>query len=246
MLTPSKYWRVPCELDAATSRPSEEFRLPEALATQSSPPKVSHGIAIAAYDQVEQMGLFRWLGIVTGGTGATRTVMWQPTNAQIWVDTGFGRSKWKAGAFGFADSKILGYGLHELWFDTFDGMELRDHVAGSTKCDGSSRARSRAISPERLNPIEVIGQPTSGPRAGVVYVLKSAYGYKVGRTRSVPDRMRTFGVQLPFAYSIPMCVWFDDCHVAEKRYHDLFSNKRINGEWFDLADEDVEIIRARS
>ena len=55
--------------------------------------------------------------------------------------------------------------------------------------------------------MEVIGEATSAPRGGYVYVLKSAYGYKIGRTRSMPDRMRTFGVQLPFLYT---CAWFDD------------------------------------
>ncbi len=197
MLTPAKYWRVPRGIDAESSPPPHEFKLPDTLAAQSASPKAGHGITIAAYDEEQQMGLFRWLGLVTGGTGGSRTVEWKPANAQIWVDSGFGRSKWKAGAFGFADTKIAGYGLHELWYDAFDGLELRDHTAITTKPSGQRGAGHRSISPERLNPIEVIGSPAAGPRSGVVYVLKSAYGYKVGRTRSVPDRMRTFGVQLP-------------------------------------------------
>jgi len=243
MLTPSKYWRVPCGIDAESSPPPGEFRLPEALAAQSSPPRTGHGITIAAYDEEEQIGLFRWLGVVTGGTGASRTVDWKPSNAQIWVDTGFGRSKWKAGAFGFANSKIAGYGLHELWYDAFDELELRDHA---TKPAGQRVSRNRKLSPERLHPIEVIGEPMTGPKAGVVYVLKSAYGYKVGRTKSVPDRMKTFAVRLPFAYTIPICAWFEDCHVAERRYHDIFAAKQINGEWFDVTDQDVEMIRMRA
>lgn len=76
-----------------------------------------------------------------------------------------------------------------------------------------------------------------------MYLLKSAYGYKIGRTRSVPDRMRTFGVQLPFIYTVPFCIWFDDCHAAERHYHDVFASKRINGEWFDLEEADIELIR---
>jgi hypothetical protein len=245
MLTPPKYWRVACGIDAESLPPPKEFKLPETLAAQSSPPKAGHGIAIAAYDEQQQIGLFRWLGVVTGGVGASRTVEWKPSNAQIWVDTGFGRSKWKAGAFGFADSKIAGYGLHELWYDAFDGLELRDHAAITTKPIGQRVSRNRSISPERLNPIEVIGEPTTGPNAGVVYVLKSAYGYKVGKSKSMPGRMRYFGVKLPFAYTIPICAWFEDCHVAERGYHDIFATKRINGEWFDLTDHDIDIIRMR-
>ncbi|HDR9289730.1 TPA: GIY-YIG nuclease family protein [Burkholderia multivorans] len=247
MLTPLKYWRVPCGLDTEDSQPATEFILPEAIASQSSPPRAGHGIAIAAYDEVAQTGLSRWLGIVTGGAGTIRTVEWKPSNAQIWVDTGFGRSKWKGGAFGFASSKIAGYGLHELWSEAFGGMDLRDHTPAATRPTGPRKATGRSgIPPERLTPIEVIGEPTAGQKAGVIYVLKSAYGYKVGRTRNVPARMRAFGVHLPIVYTIPLCAWFEDCHEAERRYHNMFASKRINGEWFDLTDRDVEKIRMRT
>lgn len=115
-----------------------------------------------------------------------------------------------------------------------------------TKPTGQRKTHPNSIAPERLNPIEVIGEPTLGIKAGVVYVLKSAHGYKVGRTSRVPARMRTFGVQLPFVYTIPLCAWFDDCHVAERRYHEMFASKRINGEWFDLNEADVQQIRLRA
>ena len=241
MLTPPKYWRVPSALEA--SEPPSEFTLPPALANQVAPPTRGHGITIAAYDEAEQTGLLRWLGIIAGGIGPTRTVDWQPTTAQIWVDTGAGRGYWQAGPFAFAPKKIRDYGLHELWQQHFDGLELRDHATMGTRPKGTAKTRTSRIAPERLSPVEVIGQPTSGATAGVVYLLKSAYGYKIGRTRSVPDRMRTFGVQLPFVYTIPFCVWFDDCHAAERRYHVAFASKRINGEWFDLEETDIELIR---
>lgn len=181
--------------------------------------------------------------MVTGGSGTSRTVEWKHSTAQIWVDTGFGRGKWKAGAFGFAESKIAGYGLHELWSDAFDGMEFRDHAPVATKPIAQRASTNGNIPRERRNPVEVIGKPTTGPRAGVVYVLKSAYGYKVGRTKSMTDRMRTFGVKLPFVYTIPLCAWFEDCQGAERRYHDIFASKRINGEWFDLTDYELGIFR---
>lgn len=243
MLTPAKYWRVPCDLDVAISEPSSEFTLPPALANQASPPTPGHGIAIAAYDEVTQIGLLRWLGTITGGVGQIRTVNWKPTTAQIWVDTGKGRGYWQSGPFGFSPKKVGDYGLHELWLQHFDFLELRDRAKMETRPKGMAKVRTSRIAPERLNPSEVIGQPTSGALAGVVYVLKSAYGYKIGRTRNVPHRMRAFGVQLPFIYTIPFCVWFDDCHAAERRFHNAFASKRINGEWFDLEESDLDLIR---
>lgn len=92
----------------------------------------------------------------------------------------------------------------------------------------------------------VIGEATSSPRGGYVYVLKSAYGFKVGRTRNIPNRMRSFGVHLPIFYSIPFCVWFDDHINAETNYHRIFAEKHINGEWFDLSDADIDLIRSRN
>jgi hypothetical protein len=244
MLTPSKYWRVLCSLNDETPYPPTDFTLPESLASQSSPPTRGHGITIAAYDEDSQTGFLRWVGVVTAGTGSTRSVEWKPTTARIDVDTTKGQSYWASGAFGFAKTKIADYGLHELWNETFEGMELRDHTKVETRPTAHRKSRS-SIAPERLNPLEVIGEPTSGPKCGVVYVLKSAYGYKVGRTRNVPARMRAFGVHLPFIYSFVLCSWFDDCQMAEATYHKLFAAKRINGEWFNLVDEDIEKIRAR-
>ncbi len=246
VLTPSKYWRVLCELDSEIVQPASTFTLPVELANQASPPTRGHGITIAAYDEAEQTGLLRWLGVITGGTGQTRVVEWKPASAQIWVDTPKGRSFWQAGAFGFAPKKISDYGLHELWQEHFECMELRDDASMSARPTGAKRTRTSGVSAERLNPIEVIGEPITGINAGVGYVLKSAYGYKVGRTRNVPARMRAFGVHLPFVYTIPLCVWFDDCHIAERRYHETFASKRINGEWFDLDESDIQLIKLRA
>lgn len=246
MLTPAKYWRVACELDCEVAPPPSTFTLPEGLANQKSPPTLSHGITIAAYDETHRTGIFRWLGVITGGTGAIRQVDWKPTSAQIWVDTPKGRGIWKAGAFGFAPNKPADYGLHELWYEHFDSLELRKRAAMVTRPAVAKRLPSSSVAPERLNPVEIIGEVTNGAKAGVVYVLKSAYGYKVGRTRNVPARMRAFGVQLPIAYTIPLCAWFDDCHAAERRYHEMFAGKRINGEWFDLDENDIQLIRRRA
>ncbi|WP_205244657.1 GIY-YIG nuclease family protein [Comamonas sp. Tr-654] len=246
MLTPAKYWRVACELDASDEQPPSAFTLPEALANKAAPPARGHGITIAAYDEAEQTGLLRWLGIVVGGSGVLRNIEWKQTSAQIWVDSGSGRGFWKAGSFGFASKKVADYGLHELWQQHFEGFELRDSTVMTSKPVRSIRSYSSFISQERLTPIEIVGEAAAGAKAGVVYVLRSAYGYKVGRTRNIPARMRAFGVHLPFIYTIPLCVWFDDCHAAESRYHTMFSDKRINGEWFDLSESDIDLIRLRA
>lgn len=246
MLTPAKYWRVPCPLGETIPKPIENFDIGQQLANYSTSPKAGHGITIAAYDPEQQTGFLQWVGIIKGGSGQARTVEWQPTAARIDVTNAQGAKFWAGGVFGFAQNKIADYGLHELWQEHFD-LELRDSTPNIARPNRTVRTSSASrIAPERLNPIEVIGKPTTGARAGVVYVLKSAMGYKVGRTNNVPARMRAFGVKLPFIYTIPLCAWFDDCHAAEKRYHTLFADKHINGEWFNLTDQDIQQIRLRA
>lgn len=246
MFTPTKYWRIACDLDGSSEQPPSTFMLPAALANQSSPPTNGHGLAIAAFDPSDNMGIFTWVGIITGRAGVMRDVDWRATTARIWIDTPNGRRYWAGGAFGFAPSKNSDYELHQLWSDHFEELRRRESGTVAGDSEPSKTPSHLKISPERLNPIEVIGEPTNGEKAGVVYLLKSAYGYKVGRTRNVPARMRAFGVHLPFIYTIPLCSWFADCHAAERRYHKMFVGKRINGEWFDLDENDIEKIRLRA
>lgn len=143
---------------------------------------------------------------------------------------------------------MAGYGLHQLFADAFPDLEPREVLPNGARAVRPIRQptqRKHAISRERLDPIEVVGEPTNAPRGGYVYILQSAYGCKVGRTRNMPSRMRAFGVKLPILYTIPLCAWFDDHVEAESAYHRRFSEKRINGEWFSLQEEDIALIRER-
>lgn len=248
-LTPSRYWRI-----AATSelwQAPAAVAIPDNLLEQTAPPRIGDGFVLAGYDAATTTGLVCQLGIMRGPGGAG-TIEWRPINAEIWVDTPSGRGFWKNKAgFCFAPAKVTGYGLHDLFARCFD-LEARSTGTHTRPSRGPSEprvprtGRLGEIAPERLIPVEVIGEPTSAPRGGFVYVLKSAYGYKIGRTRSMPNRMRTFGVQLPFLYTIEMCAWFDDHYEAESSFHRMFADKRINGEWFDVSEDDLAAIRARA
>ncbi len=246
VLTPERYWRVPAAFDE-DAVPAEDFELPNEIASQGRPPKVGDGLIIAAYCDETDTGFFRWVGTAISGGGARLQVQWRELDERIWVQYEMGRRKWRQGAFCFAAKKVADYGLHELWTQHFEGLTVREPMQRERAPKTTTilkRSRTGAIARERLEPIEVFGAPSSSPRAGVVYLLKSAYGYKVGRTGSVPSRMRAFGVQLPFAYTIPLCIWYEDCHAAERRFHAAYADKRINGEWFDLAEADIDAMRS--
>ena len=250
MLTPARYWRVAKSLDELDRAPLAEFALPSSLMEQTAPPTIGDGILLAHYDHNTQTGLVRYVGLIRSRNPRSITVDWLPTMNEIWVDTPAGRGNWNTKpGFKFDKKKVTGYGLHQLFADTFPGAEARESLLDGNRIvrpAGAATKKRISIARERLEPVEVIGTPTDAPKGGFVYVLKSAYGYKVGRTRNVPNRMRAFGVKLPIFYTIPLCVWFEDHIEAELTYHRLFSIKHINGEWFELVDDDIDLIRKRS
>jgi hypothetical protein len=81
-------------------------------------------------------------------------------------------------------------------------------------------------------------------RSGYVYIIRADTGhYKIGRTNNVPKRMKLFTVKLPFDFEIITYFPCEDMYMAESRLHGFFADKRINGEWFNLDQGDVETIK---
>lgn len=83
-------------------------------------------------------------------------------------------------------------------------------------------------------------------RAGYVYLIRSASGYwKIGRTKSPKDRLKTFSVKLPFEVTLDHSIICADMHQAEKMFHRYFDAKRCGkSEFFDLSPEDVRLIKS--
>lgn len=88
-------------------------------------------------------------------------------------------------------------------------------------------------------------EPYVKPRQrGYVYVLRSASGeYKIGRAKNPADRLKTFGVQLPFKVAYELVISSDDYKLFEAQLHERFVSKRTAGEWFDLTQDDIESLR---
>lgn len=80
--------------------------------------------------------------------------------------------------------------------------------------------------------------------AGYVYLIQSpSSAYKIGRTKSPEDRMKTFGVQLPFEVDYVCLIETDDMIGLERELHQRYAHKRTNGEWFTLGPDDVDAIK---
>lgn len=83
------------------------------------------------------------------------------------------------------------------------------------------------------------------PKEGYVYLVKSVSGhYKIGKSINPHDRIRTFGVKLPFEVEIIHTIKSLQYHALEKFLHAKFDDKRVNGEWFNLSDDDVDYVKS--
>lgn len=82
-------------------------------------------------------------------------------------------------------------------------------------------------------------------QAGFVYLLRSASGYyKIGRTKNPDNRIMTFSVQLPFEVEFEHLIKTGDMRQLESALQAQFAEKRVRGEWFDLAPEDIAYIKS--
>ena len=80
---------------------------------------------------------------------------------------------------------------------------------------------------------------------GYVYLIKSETGhYKIGRTNNPDNRMRAFGIKLPFRVHYEHLIKSKDMCALETELHQRFAQKRLDGEWFNLSDEDVAYIKS--
>jgi hypothetical protein len=84
------------------------------------------------------------------------------------------------------------------------------------------------------------GQPIDG----YVYILRAESGqYKIGRSKNPSDRLKTFSVKLPFRVEYEIVIPSSDHRLLERKLHERFAEKWIDGEWFSLAPEDIMALR---
>lgn len=85
------------------------------------------------------------------------------------------------------------------------------------------------------HPTDEIGE------AGYTYLIKSSGYYKVGRARNVERRL--VAMSLPEKPQVIAAVLCADYGRLEMALHVLLANKRVNGEWFRLTEEDVHAVK---
>jgi hypothetical protein len=93
---------------------------------------------------------------------------------------------------------------------------------------------------------EKLPESTSGKAEfGVVYLVKSARFYKIGRSNAAGRREYELGLQLPEKLKMIHMIRTDDPSGIEVYWHKRFETKRKNGEWFELDAADVAAFKRR-
>lgn len=80
-------------------------------------------------------------------------------------------------------------------------------------------------------------------KKGFIYVLKCGPHYKIGLSQNIDKRIEQLSVTPPFDVELIHTIETDDMYNLESFLHDRFSEKRKNGEWFELDKADIEYIK---
>ncbi|WP_189615959.1 GIY-YIG nuclease family protein [Pigmentiphaga litoralis] len=209
-------------LDTATKA---TWTIPEGLAAKLRP---HHRILLASWDAAQEFGRVHAFAICEAlGSDTTVYVEWAETDT-ILKPKPSGATHWRTkDFFKFADAVVDRYGLDDLFAEHLSAEptlpRLRPHRSLSNHTPQASSSRN-AI-------------------PGHIYFLKSPYGYKIGKTVNLRDRMRLFGVKLPFVNSLEYSFHTPDYTAAETGLHRHFAHKRLEGEWFALDEADLQYIK---
>lgn len=88
-------------------------------------------------------------------------------------------------------------------------------------------------------------KPPRRTKRGYVYLIKSADGlWKIGETKDPEKRIKSLQVSSRHSLSYECLIETDDVHSLERQLHTKFAETHSHGEWFYLAENDVQYIKS--
>lgn len=142
------------------------------------------------------------------------------------------------------DSSFPSNSTYENRFGTKGELieQLRTYCQGRTEYENVLRL-CEGYAPRSRNESEKPDSPTE--QIGFVYLIKSGRFYKIGKTNSAGRREYELAIQLPEKAKTIHLIRTDDPSGIEAYWHNRFSDKRQNGEWFELSAADVTVFKRR-
>ena len=185
-----------------------------------------HRIVLGSWDDTGRVGRVAAFAVCTSLRGTQATVNWSPADTAL-RPLPQGQRHWRTkDFFVFADSVIERYCLDDLF---------AEHLGDIVPVERKPMARPAGLGPVSLN----------NTVPGHIYILKSPYGYKIGKTVNLTERTRLFAVKLPFPNSLIHHFHVGDYTAAERALHIRYAAKRLEGEWFALSTRDLGEIRSQ-
>ena len=82
------------------------------------------------------------------------------------------------------------------------------------------------------------------PKSEFVYFLHSDFGIKIGKSKDPDRRASVISILMPFKITKKEIYQVNNMDIAEKYLLKYFAGYRLNGEWFNLSEEQMK--KARS
>jgi Meiotically Up-regulated Gene 113 (MUG113) protein len=92
---------------------------------------------------------------------------------------------------------------------------------------------------------DLTSESSPGAETGFVYLIQMGKFFKIGRTNDFLRRGREIAIQLPEKAIMVHFFQTDDPSGIESYWHRRFSEKRREGEWFELNSKDVAAFKRR-
>jgi len=113
-----------------------------------------------------------------------------------------------------------------------DDIDIINSDIENEHCQPTNECLVKSILPSKLK-----------PQNGVVYFIRDDKGrVKIGKAKNMKYRMGEY-TKLPFEPELVHLIESEDYHMMEHKFHVLFAEKRLRGEWFMLTSDDIEMIK---
>lgn len=138
---------------------------------------------------------------------------------------------------------------HRFLLDIEEMIKLREIL--DYCLENISEEEIKRINEEKYNRMfnmrenKVINENIKKTKDGYVYIIKKNDEniVKIGMSKNYSERTKQISTKLPFEVETVKVFKTKDMYSLERKLHDIYKEKRLNGEWFELSNEDLEYIK---